>query len=316
VLASHLSETLKSTIEGLSNYLSANFDDYEILIVEDVSLDQIELRSVLDTFDSIRVVQLSFSVEYDIAINVGLENSIGDVVFLFNPELDPIELIDRSLQLIHSDSVDIVVGVSTNLHKSLGYKLIRPVAKKVLAKVGYDEYKNTTTFRCLSRNAVNTVTKARSSYHKLFVRINQSGLNKMRLDYALLSPEKASREFTASIKQTLNILVYNSTVPLRWVSSLGVFGSVIAILFSAYSFLSKLFMNDVADGWSSIIILISFFFLLMFIILSVLGEYLGRLLEEKSPHERYWITQELNSNVMVNEARNNVTTVSVEAVIK
>ena len=77
-------------------------------------------------------------------------------------------------------------------------------------------------------------------------------------------------------------------------------------MFACYSFVVHFINQDVADGWSSTIILLSVMFMLLFIILSFFGEYMGRLLSEQSKHESYWVVNERHSSVMLDEKRKNV----------
>ena len=104
----------------------------------------------------------------------------------------------------------------------------------------------------------------------------------------------------------MELLVYNTTKPLRWMSTIGMLGSLTSLCFAVYSFLVKLFSNDVADGWSSTVILISFFSMITFMILSLFGEYMNRILNEKNEKSLFWGVKEKTSSVMLNEDRVNV----------
>ncbi|EOX4352862.1 glycosyl transferase family 2, partial [Vibrio cholerae] len=109
-----------------------------------------------------------------------------------------------------------------------------------------------------------------------------------------------------SIPDTLNIMVFNSIKPLRLMAVIGAFASLFSLIFATYSIIQKIFNDQLVDGWASIAVLISFQFMVLFIILSFLSEYIGRILDENNIGEQYAIVNELNSTVMVDENRINV----------
>jgi TM2 domain-containing membrane protein YozV len=89
-------------------------------------------------------------------------------------------------------------------------------------------------------------------------------------------------------------------------SSLGVMGSLIAMLFSFYSVVAHIFNDQVASGWTTTILFMSTLFTILFIMLAFFGEYLARLLNDRSEHKEYNVVYERNSSVMLNENRSNV----------
>ena len=101
-------------------------------------------------------------------------------------------------------------------------------------------------------------------------------------------------------------MVFNSTKPLRWMSFLGIVGSLLAMIFSIYSLLIHLINDTVASGWTTTILFMSMLFAILFTMLSFFGEYLARLLNDRSEHKEYSVVYEQNSSVMLNENRNNV----------
>ena len=96
-------------------------------------------------------------------------------------------------------------------------------------------------------------------------------------------------------------------------SGLGWIGSVTSFLFDVYSLLVHLVKGHVVEGWTTTILFMSALFMMQFIVLSFFGEYLGRLLDERSDRADYSVVFEKNSAVMVNQDRLNVFTDSVSA---
>ncbi len=293
----------ESLLDKIYQQLEQHFIDYEIVIVEEMS--SYDWHTILTKIPSIRVINLSFQVDEEVAITVGLDNMIGDYVVLYNPIHDPLNLIVQSVQLCNKN--DIVIGIEENPHYGLFYRSIRVLVSWLLKEIGYYLPKNATSFRCLSRTAVNAATRARNCHHQIYVRISQCGLGFIPLVYQSNNNTQNKKTLLSSVNAFFQLLIFNSVKPLRWMSLLGVFGSLCSFIFIFYGLLSKFFNNEVIDGWSSTLIIISFFFSLLFIILAFLGEYMNRLLYEQSRHEPYWVVNEKHSSVMLNETRFNVT---------
>ena len=301
---------LEKDIYKIHKHLEGKFFDYEIIIIENKpqAIPRKDLTVLLKKIPSIRFIELSYKIDYNIALTLGLENSIGDFVFTFNILQDPLDVIIPMLN--KSSANNMCIGIANNVQKSLGYKIIRPFIDSILSEIGYHIPKGATTLRCIPRSIINFATKARNSHHQIFIRISQFDPNPQIFDYSVKNPSKNKKEFFSSIEQGVKLLITNSIKPLRWMSILGVCGSASSLLFACYSFIVKIMNQNIADGWTSTVILISFFFLLLFTILIFFGEYLGRLINDNSNHEPYWVLKEYNSSVMIDSNRQNVTELS------
>ncbi len=84
-----------------------------------------------------------------------------------------------------------------------------------------------------------------------------------------------------------------------------------SFVFSVYSLVVNLVSQQVAEGWTTTIVFMSFLFMLLFTMLSFFGEYLARILDDTSNRKEYNVAFEKNSSVMINELRNNVLSESV-----
>jgi len=97
----------------------------------------------------------------------------------------------------------------------------------------------------------------------------------------------------------MSFLVHNSIVPLRIAGALGLFGSGLSFLYCLYVLGIYLFKSDVMPGWTTISLAVSGLFTMLFLILALLGEYVGRLLEESTDRPLYHVRDEQSSSVML-----------------
>lgn len=297
-----------SYLKDLQYYLSNLYSDYEIVIIEYENNNYITLpvkNKILKDISSIRWIQLAFSVNIDIAFNAGIENAIGDFVLLIRPFVDPIEIIEDMINKCMCGN-DIVVGIS-NEPRSFGYKAIRKISNKLLDSIEYNIPKNSTPVRCISRKAINTIIDTGQLKHQFFIKIDKTGYKSTTYEYKLLNSNLMPKKtLFDGITQTLQLTIFNSTKPLRWISILGIIGSLFAFIFAIYSIVVNIFRDDVIEGWTSMVFFSSFLFMILFIILSFIGEYLARLLNEQSQQKSYYISNEATSSIMLEIDRFNV----------
>ena len=288
-------------------YLNIRYSDYEILIIDQnrATFPILHQKELLETVPSVRWLKLSFPVEMDTALSVGIENAIGDFVLLMRPTVDPVDIIEDMV----NESIegnDVVIGIS-NRPRTLGYKIARKISNKFLEAIGYHIPKNATPVRCLSRRAINTVLRTGKLSHQFFVKVANTGYPTTTYQYELDNTSSLKkRTLMAGLAESMQLMIFNSTKPLRWISMLGIVGSFFAFIFSCYSVLVSLIKDDVVEGWTSMVFFSSFLFMILFIILAFLGEYLARLLNEQSQHRSYDISSEETSAVMLEADRFNV----------
>lgn len=296
---------LKQYIEELEPHLNASFSDFEIVVIDQNSKDKTEqnMDTLLKQYKSIRYIKLSQRVNHEVAMGAGIENAIGDFVINLNIDSDPITLIETFITDGKS-GVDILLGVS-KVNRSLFYKALRFGSEKLLNSIGYSLPKNATGAFCLSRRAVNSVTETGRYYSKLFMKIANTGYIIKALPYSC-KPLKVKKKVSEGIRETLHHMVFNSTKPLRWMSGLGVFGSFMAFSFAFYSLVVNLINDHVTEGWTTTILFMSFLFAILFTMLAFFGEYLARLLNDRSEHKDYSVVFEKNSSVMLEINRHNV----------
>lgn len=288
--------------------LDNHYTDYEILIVSRGGFTNIKHQSKIDDalvkIPSLRFLQLSSYVHDDVAWAAGLENAIGDFVLLYDYHSDPISIINESIEIC-KNGFDVVVGVSDR-HLPLQYRLLRDFGSRILAAIDYHIPKNATSFRCLSRRAVNAVTETGRFHHQFYLRIQKTGYPANNLVYRPNDTGNDKKSVIYGFRHLVRLLIFNSSRPLRWMSVLGTVGSLSAFIFAVYSILVNLVNGHVVEGWTTTILFMSTLFMLQFIMLAFFGEYLSRLLDERNLQADYSVVFEKNSTIMINQDRVNV----------
>ncbi|MDD3182582.1 MAG: glycosyl transferase family 2 [Alphaproteobacteria bacterium] len=294
-------------IKDVHAALKMAFTNYEILVIRAPSFRNHSApddSDLLNTVPSIRLLQLSGIVSKDVACAAGIENAIGDFVILLSPH-DPLNALKDLVDLCQTKA-DVILGVAKQQHK-MSSRLVRPLVTKIYETIGYAWPWDATGLCCLSRRAVNAVLLTGRFYHQFTMRILKTGYEIACYPYELAQGVALPKtSFIRGIRDGLRLVVFNSTKPLRWMSVLGLSGSSVACLFATYSLLVNFFKSNVVEGWTTIVLFLSFMFFLLFLILAFFGEYLGRLLEETGNQLDYAVAIEKTSAIMIDSSRINV----------
>lgn len=295
-------------LSQIQKLLSKSFIDFEIIVITQGAFfdrkSQDKVAVLIEELTSIRQIHLSGFVDGEICFAAGVENAVGDYIVLFNIDTDPLKAIIHVVEKCMAGT-DVVIGVAEK-QTSLLYSVLRLPASWILKGISYTLPKNATDLRCLSRQAINSLTRSGKYRHQFYMRIQKLAYNYDIYQYSFDISQNSKVGILKASRSFLSIVVFNSTKPLRWMSGVGAVGSFMAFIFALYSLLSHLWRGHVAEGWTTIILFVSLLFMIQFVILAFLGEYLARVLDERSDGVDYSILFEKNSPCMINENRLNV----------
>ncbi|MGE5101261.1 MAG: glycosyltransferase family 2 protein, partial [Deltaproteobacteria bacterium] len=207
---------------------------YEIILVDDgvPAATVAGVRALLERYDFVRFLRLSRHFGEETAIAAGLDVAIGDYVIVMLPNMDPPALIPEFFERARGEA-DIVYGV--RLHRKnepiwyragarLFYWYINSVVKAGIPK-------DSTQFRCMSRQVVNAITQIRDPDQYLRLLTSYIGFHKEALPY---SPINRTGEPTVRPKgEAMNLaralVMDHTTHPLRTV----LWSGVVIALFNA-----------------------------------------------------------------------------------
>lgn len=298
-------------VKGLSKVLKSRYANYEILVIDN-GLKPHELKKaegLLPTVPCIRLIRLSRPTDTDTAIFAGVEASIGDFIStLYND--DPIKLLPDFIS--KNQDYDMVFGVASNLKRKgkieeLGAKIFYWYSKHYLK---IDIPNGSTYFISMNRSAANALTRSGRFMRHIRHMAKQVGYNTTNYNYQL--PDKSrlyTRVKSATLASRAIDLVSNySSHPLRVLSYFGIFAGLLNIIYASYVLIIHLSQHDIAKGWTTLSLQSSLMFFILFMILAVLAEYIGKILNETQHESPYHIMKELSSTISIaDETRRNVT---------
>lgn len=310
VLRDHAA-VLPAFVDELSAVLDSRYTNYEILLVDNGSADATGdvVKKLLARHRCLRYLRLTRPADDETAVLAGLDAAIGDYVVTLNPDFDPPAEIPAMVDSCRAGN-DLVLGVDRHpTRPGFAYRAMRSLFRAVAGRlVRFDPVTGTSVFRVLSRQAVNALVKVRLRKRHFAIVAADVGLTTAPHPYDRISRSgrQPTHRLFRSLRLGLSVLVHNSLVPLRIASALGLLGSALSLAYSLYVVAVYVLKQDVMPGWTTLSLAISGLFGLAFLMLALMGEYLGRLLEESSARPLYHLRDEVSSAVMLVETRRNV----------
>lgn len=301
-------------LDNLTAVLANHYENYEIVLVDDGSSDQTvaTVKEILKRYDYLRLICLSRHFGEDVAITAGLDSVIGDYVAVVIPASDPPTLLPDMIE--HSRrSGKTIVGMrktpaQENFLIRMGRSFFYWYTNRVL-QLGL--LQNSTSFRVMTRGVVNGIIQIKDRYRYLRDLTAYVGFSVDGYPYepVQLRAKAKKRRFWELANLAINIVIANSTHPLRFASIAGLLLSGLNLLYVSYVIVTYLLSDEIAAGWATRSIQSSTMFFFLFIVLAVLCEYVGRILGESQSRPLYYIQSEHQSSAMLlSEERKNVVT--------
>lgn len=104
---------------------------------------------------------------------------------------------------------------------------------------------------------------------------------------------KSGWTFSKKLTLAIDTIISMSNFPIRFISSFGILVAFSSIGFGLYILYQALFGSIIVAGWASLMCLTSFLLGVVMIMLGIIGEYLGRVLDEVKGRPSYIVNEVL-----------------------
>ena len=274
---------------------------YEIILVNDGSRDNSWEVVKAKAAENPNVVAINMLRNYGqhTAVYCGLENATGDWAItldddLQNPPEEIVHLVAKA-----AEGHDVVYGK----FKSKKHSSVRRLGSRLIGMVNTHIFKcpadiTLTNYRLMHRDVVKRIVGYRTSQPYI------TGLSIMfAANPANALVEHREREVGTSqytffriARLVMRILFNYSAWPLRMVNTIGMIVAAFSFVLGLYFIIKRLLGNVQVSGWTSLIVLLSFFNGISMVILGMLGEYIVRLLNESTSSQIYHVREKITTN--------------------
>jgi putative glycosyltransferase len=260
-------------------------DSYEIVFVDDGSPDDsLEKVVILHEKDTnVKVIELSRNFGHHKAIMTGLSHAKGEFVFLIDCDLEEEpELLERFWnELDKEKDIDVVYGVQENRKGGLFEKFSGEMFYKIFNFFsGTKIPKNFLTIRLMKQSYVSNLISFKEKALVFSILTVLTGFNIKEIIVKKLDHSPTTYSTLAKIKLLFSTITKASARPLWLAFNFGLsitFFSVVYILYLTYR---KVVYNIGIDGWTSVMVSISFFGGMIILFLGIIGIYLAEIFEE------------------------------------
>ena len=280
---------VQSFLQTIIDTLDENFAHSEIICVNDKSMDDSleKIKEISNTVNSVNisVVNMSYFHGLEMAMNAGVDLSIGDFVFEFDNtclDFEPdmvMKIYRRSLE-----GFDIVSASSDKKEKfssSLFYKIFNRFSE-------LDDKMNTESFRVLSRRVINRVSSMNKTIPYRKAVYANCGLKTDNIRYKSLNTKDNidKTENGYRFRLAVDSLILFTEVGYKFSFMMTIVMMFISVFVVGYSLVIYLTSHPVA-GWTTTVLFMSIAFFGLFAVLTIIIKYLQLLVDLTFKRKHY-----------------------------
>lgn len=267
---------------------------HEVVLVDDGSTDA--TRALLIEASAadprVRAIFLSRNFGHQAAITAGLDHVRGELIVAMDGDLqDQPEDIPRFLAA-QAEGYDVVYAVRTLRKEGLLLRACYYVFYRVMTRFSRIKVPpDAGDFALITRRVLEAMRSAPE--RNRYLRGLRAWAGFRQTPFAVERAERAGGSskysYRALIRLALDGLFAFSTVPIRAAMFLGALGIGVAVLYSLWAVFERLLLNRAPQGFTGIIVVVTFLSGMNLFFLGVIGEYVGRVYDEVKARPLYVI---------------------------
>lgn len=297
------SEGVLSAFYGRSSkVLDGLTDDWELILVDDASPDDTwKVSCELNKVDSrVKCIRLARNHGQQHATLCGLSYASKSCVITIDDDLqcypEDISLFIDQLRAGKSVVIGKINKDEKQHHwwRNIGSRVNQQLAGRIIGK---PKSFALSSFRAMTLEVARKLTAYKGAHPHiaamLFKSVPHALICNVDIRHARREDGKPSSYSLPKLVKTLSYLVINhSYLPLRFMVGWGVTISMLSMAYALWVIVRALLGDYSFPGWASLAVLVSFLSGNILLALGILGEYLGRLVEEASNIEQFSIFEE------------------------
>ncbi len=290
---------LPALMQRLKGALDAQNRPWEVVMIDDASPDQsyAVMRQLRAADPRVRIVQLARNHGQQHATLCGLNYARGEEVVTIDDDLqNPPEEIGPLLARLREGHAAVIGRITDKRHgwwRNAGSRAHQYLARRIIGK---PPGLYLSSFRALSRAAVDRLVRYKGAHPHISALLLKSvppgAIANVEVRHDARAVGGSGYSLRKLLKTASFLLVNHSYIPLRLMTGWGFLLSILSLLFAAWVVVRVLFYGQTVQGWPSLAVLVAFLSGNVLMALGVVGEYLGRLVEEFSVGEQFAIHRE------------------------
>jgi len=275
-------ENLTELYDRISRVMSDLDQDYEIIFVDDGSVDK--SPEILEGFcqknPKVKTINLSRNFGQHAAVAAGFTHCQGDWVIWMDADLQDLpEEIPKLLREAEKGH-DIVYGIRENRADPLLKRLTASIFFWLFRRIsGHSLPKGLSTFRVLSRRVIEAFNELpeRSRFTAGLIAWLGFSYSCVPIRHAPRTRGQSKYDHLKLFRLSLDALISFSDYPLKLSSKVGVFLAFLSLLMALYTMYRKLIYGFDITGYATLVTSLFFLCGLQLFFLGVVGEYISRI---------------------------------------
>jgi dolichol-phosphate mannosyltransferase len=269
---------------------------HEIVFVDDGSTDRTfeMLREAARQDPRIVAISLSRNFGHQAAITAALDHVSGDAVVIMDGDLQDVpEVIPQFLERF-GEGYDVVYAQRVRRKEPLPLRLCYFVFYRMMAKLSDIRLPlDSGDFGLMSRRVVHHLR--RMPEHHRYLRGMRSWVGFRQIGIPVERAERHSGRTKYGLLRLIKLAADGifafSIVPIRAAALMGAFVMFLSTLYVCYSLYAKMFLHKSPQGFTALLVAVTFLSGILLFFLGIIGEYVGRIYEETKARPQYVIGQ-------------------------
>lgn len=278
-------DAIPALIERLQDLALLLPGDVSFLLVDDGSRDGTwELLSATCAADSrFAAIRLSRNFGHQTAVSAGLRYVRGDAIAVIDADLqDPPHVIAEMLER-WNEGFDVIYGVRRNRKEHLVLRFAYASFYRLLKRIAQvDLPLDSGDFSLMDRRVVDLINSMPE--HNRFVRGLRGWVGFRQTAFPYDRDARCAGESKYTLwrlaKLAMDGLISFSTLPLRIATWVGLATSFLGLMLLVWTVGARVLLGHAPDGWASLAVIQLVFGGVQLVMLGIVGEYVGRIIEE------------------------------------
>lgn len=288
-----------TTVDTTLSLMRSNGYRSEIILVNDASPDRSweVISRLAEEHDEIRAINFLHNYGQHTAVYCGIKEAKGDFIITMDDDMQnpPSEI----LKLINKidEGYDLVFAeYKQKMHggfRKLGTKVIGYLNAEIFGK---PKDLKLTNFRIFTKETAERLTQYRTNYPYIpgLLLMHAGKMANVVTEHHARSEGSSNYNLWRIGKLVARLLFNYSSYPLKVVSTSGIVVSIISFSAGVYFIFKSLFAGVEVQGWTTIVVLLSFLCGFILVVLGIMGEYLARLMNQMASSTPYLIRERID----------------------
>jgi glycosyltransferase involved in cell wall biosynthesis len=286
-------KSLKELFERINRTLLSSGKSYELILVDDGSKDESwkvlkEIKK--NNTENVLAIRLEKNVGQHNAIICGFNFSKGSIVITMDDDLQhPPEEIPKLIQQYEKSQSEVVYGI----YKSRKHGFMRSAGSYMVQKSAkyFADYKGNvgSSFRLFTRPIIDQI----KNHSQNFIFIDEiihwytGDIDFVPVEHHARKQGKSSYNLIKLIRLYFSVLVNFTAWPLKIMTYIGSLSSILSFLIGVRFIIKKMYFNQEVEGFTALIVAITFSTSLILICLGIIGQYLYKIYQQQNGKPPY-----------------------------